>query len=58
MKCEREFIRGFKSDYEFWNDIGKEYLVVNEIDMISNLNDFCLDHLPNRDEKIDMDYHL
>jgi hypothetical protein len=25
--------------------------------MISVLNDYCSDHLPNKDEEIDMDYH-
>jgi hypothetical protein len=25
--------------------------------MISVFNDFCSEHLPNKDEEVDMDYH-
>jgi hypothetical protein len=26
--------------------------------MIYEFNDYCSGHLPNRDEEVDMDYHL
>jgi hypothetical protein len=33
-KCEREFIKEFKSDFELRNDIGREYFEGDERDMI------------------------
>jgi hypothetical protein len=56
-KCERELIREYKYEFEFRSEIGSEYFEGNERDMISVFNDHCSDHLPNKDEEIDMDYH-
>jgi hypothetical protein len=46
----------FKSEFDFRSDIGSEYFKGNERDMISVFNDYCSEHLPNRDEEIDMNY--
>ena len=56
-KCERELIRQFKDEFEFRNDIGHEYFEGDERDMISVFNDYVSEHLPNREEDVDMDYH-
>jgi hypothetical protein len=56
-KCERELIREFKSEFDFRNDVGNEYFEGNERDMISIFNDDCSEHLSNRDEEVDIDYH-
>jgi hypothetical protein len=56
-KCERELIREFKSRFEFRNDIDNEYFEGNERGTISIFNDYCSDHLPTRDEEIDMESH-
>jgi hypothetical protein len=55
-KCERELIREFKNEFEFRNDIGHEYFEGDERDMISVFNDYVAEHLPNREEDVDMDY--
>jgi hypothetical protein len=57
-KCERELIKEFKNEFEFRNDIGHEYFEEDERDMISVFNDYVSEHLPNREEDVDMDYHL
>jgi hypothetical protein len=44
-------------EFEFMNDIYNKYFEGNERDMISIFNDYCSDHLPNRDEEIEMDYY-
>jgi hypothetical protein len=56
-KCERELIRELKSEFELRCDMGNEYFDGNEMYTISVFNDSCSDHLPNRDEEIDMIYH-
>jgi hypothetical protein len=47
----------FKYEFEFRNDIGNEYFEGNERDMIATFNDYCSDHLSNRNEEIDTNYH-
>jgi hypothetical protein len=56
-KCEPELIRQFKEEFEFRNDIGHEYLVGDEGEMISVFNDYVSDHLPDTREEVDMEYH-
>jgi hypothetical protein len=56
-KCEREYIKEFKNEFEFRNDISNEYFEENERDMISVFNDYISEHLPKREEEDDMDYH-
>ena len=56
-KCERELIREFKNEFEFRNDIGHEYFEGDERDMIFVFHDYVSEHLPNREEEVDMDYH-
>jgi hypothetical protein len=55
-KCEREVIREIKNEIEFRNDIGHKYFEGDERDMISVFNHYILDHLPNREDDVDMDY--
>jgi hypothetical protein len=55
-KCEPELIKEFKSEFDFRNDIENEYFEGNERDMILVFNDYCSEHLPNKDEELDMDY--
>jgi hypothetical protein len=56
-KCKRELIRELKSEFELRCDMGNEYFECNERYTISVFNDSYSDHLPNRDEEIDMTYH-
>jgi hypothetical protein len=56
-KCERELIKEFKSEFDWRKDVGNDYFEGNGRDIISVFNDYCSDHLPNKDEDIDMDYH-
>jgi hypothetical protein len=56
-KCECELIREFKSEFEFRPDIEKEHFEGNEMKMISVFKDYCSDHLLNKEEDIDMDFH-
>jgi hypothetical protein len=56
-KCECELIKEFKSEFDFRNNLGYEYFKENERDLISVFNDFCSEHLPHKDEEVDMDYH-
>jgi hypothetical protein len=55
--CEREFIKEFKNEFEFRNDIGHEYFKGDVRDMISIFNDYVSEHLPNTREDVDMNYH-
>jgi hypothetical protein len=50
-KRDRELIREFRSEFEFRSDIG------NSTSKVIKWSDYCSDHLPNRDEEIDMEYH-
>jgi hypothetical protein len=50
-------MREFKNEFEFRSDIGHEYFERDERDMISVLNDYVSEHLPNRKEDVDMNYH-
>jgi hypothetical protein len=54
-KCEHELIREFKSEFNFRSEFGNECFEGNEREMISSFHDYCSDHLPNREEEIDMD---
>jgi hypothetical protein len=56
-KCERELIKEFKNEFEFRNDIRHMYFEGDERDMISVFNDYAPEHLPNKENDIDMDYH-
>jgi hypothetical protein len=56
-KCERELLKEFKNEFEFRNDLGHEYFEGDERDIISVFNDYVSEHLPNREEVVDMDYH-
>jgi hypothetical protein len=56
-KCERELRKEFKSEFEFINDIGNEYFEGDEPDMIYVFNYYVSEHLPNREEDVDIDYH-
>jgi hypothetical protein len=56
-KCECELIKEFKSEFDWRKDVGNEYFEGNERDMISVFNDYCSDHLSNKDENIAIDYH-
>jgi hypothetical protein len=56
-KCKRELVKEFKSEFDWRNDVGNEYFEGNERDMISVFNHYCTDHLPNKDEDINIDYH-
>jgi hypothetical protein len=44
-------------NYEFKSDNCNEDFEDSERDMISAFNDYCSDHMPTRDEEIDMNYH-
>jgi hypothetical protein len=57
MKYERELIVVFQLKFEFCSDIGNEYFEGNKMENISTFYDYFSEHLPNRDEEIDMDYH-
>jgi predicted metal-dependent peptidase len=56
-KCELELIRQFKDEFELRNDINHEYFEGDEREIISVFNDYVSEHLPNREEDVDMDYH-
>jgi hypothetical protein len=53
--CRHKLIYQFKSEFGWCNNAEREYFVRDERDMVSALNDYCSDHLLNRDEKVDMD---
>jgi hypothetical protein len=56
-KCERELIKEFKNELEFRKDICHQYFEGDERDMISTFNYYISEHLPNREEDVDLDYH-
>jgi hypothetical protein len=55
IKCDRKLIKEFK--FEFKNDIDQEYFEVDRRNIIYVFNDYVSEHLPNREEEVDMDYH-
>jgi hypothetical protein len=57
-KCKRDLIKKFINEFEFRNNIGHEYFEGDERDMIYVFKDYFSEHLRNREEEVDMDYHL
>jgi hypothetical protein len=56
-KIQLELIPEFKSEFDFRSYIGNDYFDNNEREMISSFNDYSFDHLSNKEEEVDMDYH-
>jgi hypothetical protein len=56
-KCEKELIQECQNEFECRNDIWHEYFEGDERETISVFNDYVSEHLPDKREEVDMDYH-
>jgi hypothetical protein len=53
--CGHKLIYKFKSEFDWCNYAEREYFARDERDTIPAFNDYCSNHLLNRDEEVDMD---